>query len=128
MNTPSPSEMTKWRDACAQDEAIASSSVPVSIVVGDNTIVRADSLEEARALLDVLKSLAKGSYQMDLALGLKRWSGADLLGKARKWSGRYAKSRAAYLSRLESAGYPHRRQIGAHNRITMIIATHDALL
>lgn len=59
--------------------------------------VPADVLDRARAL-------ARGSYQRSLLDGYARWSGADLRGAAKRWSGRYAASRSGLLSRLRKAG------------------------
>ena len=51
-----------------------------------------------------LTRYARGSYQTDLLTGRARWSGSDLRGRAKKWSGRYARSRRALLARLRAAG------------------------
>ena len=47
-------------------------------------------------------SVARGTYQRDLLAGSARWSGSDLKGKARQWSGRYHASRRNLLTRLDS--------------------------
>ena len=55
---------------------------------------------------DILASgIRLGDYQRDLLLGRARWSGADLKGNARKWGGRYKRSRdrVADLIRDEAA-------------------------
>ena len=44
--------------------------------------------------------LARGSYQLALLRGDEAWSGATLRGKASKYGGRYASSRAALLARI----------------------------
>ena len=54
---------------------------------------------------DEAMSLAKGSYQYGLLAGSFRWSGADLAGKARKWSAKYGKSRQTLVARLVQSGY-----------------------
>ena len=45
-------------------------------------------------------SCARGSYQYDLVTSGGTWSGAGLRGKAAKWSGRYAQSRASLVKRI----------------------------
>ncbi len=52
-----------------------------------------------------LLHLARGCYQRSLLLGQSRWSGADLRGKARSYSARYAGSRDAVVARILAAGY-----------------------
>lgn len=59
---------------------------------------------------------AKGSYQRALVLGKQTWSGSDLRGKARKYSGHYARSRAALLRRLVDDDIAHLR-IGDRGKI-----------
>ena len=66
---------------------------------------------------------ARGSYQTDLLTGRARWSGSDLRGTARKWSGRYAASRKALVKRLRDAGFDvevrdHRNR---NNRIMSVL-------
>jgi len=51
-----------------------------------------------------LTDFARGTYQTSLLTGWARWSGSDLQGNARKWSGRYRASRLALLDRLQCAG------------------------
>lgn len=50
---------------------------------------------------------AKGDYQRSLLVDGARWSGADLRGKARKWSGTYARSRAELVYRIEQVARAH---------------------
>ena len=64
---------------------------------------------------------ARGPYQRDLLRGERRWSGADLLGKARQYASHYSLSRANLLDRLERAGIPHHMQRGKHNRLCLIL-------
>lgn len=52
--------------------------------------------------LTIALSHARGSYQRDVVTGAARWSGADLRGKASRYSGRYAESRRNLLGRLEA--------------------------
>lgn len=62
---------------------------------------------------------ARGSYQRSLLTGGSRWSGSDLKGRARHWSGRYAESRKALLRRLERAG--HRCEVMVNgNRVRVL--------
>lgn len=56
-------------------------------------------LKEIRAILN---SLARGAYQYHLVNGASRPSGADLKGAARKYSGRYARSRASIVARCNA--------------------------
>lgn len=52
-----------------------------------------------------LDQCARGSYQRGLLSGAQRWSGADLNGRAARYSSRYHRSRLALLRRIESRGY-----------------------
>lgn len=67
--------------------------------------------------MELLK-YAKGTYQESILLGLSRWSGSDLLGKAGRWGGKYAKSRASLVARLQEAGHQVevKKQINANRR------------
>jgi hypothetical protein len=49
---------------------------------------------------------ARGSYQRGLLSGDQRWSGADLRGRASKWSTRYACSRGSLEARIRGALFP----------------------
>lgn len=53
---------------------------------------------------ETLTRYARGTYQQDLLTGRARWSGSDLRGTAKKFGGRYARSRRALLARLRAAG------------------------
>lgn len=44
---------------------------------------------------------ARGPYQRELLRGRARWSGADLRGKAAKYSSHYKRSRLALAERVE---------------------------
>jgi len=48
---------------------------------------------------------ARGDYQIAILTGRARWSGSDLSGKAREWSGRYWTSRMNLIARLRQAGH-----------------------
>jgi hypothetical protein len=50
--------------------------------------------------------------------GVQNWSGSDLKGKARKYGGRYARSRAALLERLEVAGVAFLERV-EHGRLKL---------
>lgn len=64
-----------------------------------------------------LDSCARGSYQSALLAGSQRWSGADLKGRAARYSSRYHRSRLALLRRIESRGYAVAPvYIGRHRR------------
>lgn len=56
-------------------------------------------LREAASLLP-----ERATYARDVLYGRKRWSGADLRGKARRYGGHYADSRGKALDALQSAG------------------------
>lgn len=56
--------------------------------------------------LDAALAVARGHYQRDLVLGAQRLSGADLKGKASRYSSHYASSRRALLARLAEARVP----------------------
>lgn len=49
-------------------------------------------------------ALARGRYQRALLDGDARWSGADLRGRARDYSARYAASRDSLVARMRAAG------------------------
>ena len=49
-------------------------------------------------------SLCKGSYQLAIVKGEAKLSGADLRGRARRWSAGYWRSRKAIIARLDAAG------------------------
>ena len=65
---------------------------------------------------------AKGSYQRGLLNGYYRWSGADLAGRARKWSAKYAKSRRTLIDRLSKQGFSVKFGRAEHNRIFVTIS------
>ena len=48
--------------------------------------------------------LARGCYQRAIATGHARLSGSDLKGVARKYGGRYCRSRNNFLARCDAAG------------------------
>ena len=81
----------------------------------ENTI-HLDS-EAVRAAL----ALARGCYQRAIVQGDACLSGADLRGNAAKYSGRYARSRAALLGRMTRAGVPWHERRAAHGRRVLVI-------
>ena len=54
---------------------------------------------KARAL-----QCARGKYQEGLITGRFSWSGNDLRGRAKNWSGSYWRSRTALIARLREHG------------------------
>jgi hypothetical protein len=69
------------------------------------TETKAMSESEAR---DAARALCRGDYQRAIVDGEARWSGADLVGEARRWAARYAESRRNLLARIQRAGIPAR--------------------
>lgn len=59
---------------------------------------------------------ARGCYQRNLLTGWQIWSGADLRGKARKFNGRYARSRDNLIERMTRAGLLCQFIYGGHGR------------
>ena len=72
------------------------------------------------ALTSALK-LARGSYQQSILRGWSRMSGADLRGKARDYSARYAESRRNLLARLTRANIPHHVATREHGRLELVL-------
>jgi hypothetical protein len=64
---------------------------------------------------------ARGTYQLDLIHGNAAWSGADLQGRARQWSSRYARSRNSLIGRLKKAGIPHEFERRKHGKLVLVI-------
>lgn len=74
---------------------------------------------------EIALSLARGCYQRAIVTGRARLSGADLRGRARKWSASYARSRAALLRRLRAdARLVVREERGAHGLRILTIEAH----
>jgi hypothetical protein len=78
---------------------------------------------DARA---VALSLCRGWYQEAIVTGRARLSGADLKGKAGRFGGKYARSRARILGRLRAAGIPVSERKAAHGRRVLTICGVDA--
>jgi hypothetical protein len=81
----------------------------------DNTRYTYDD-DKARAI-----ALARGSYQVELALGARAWSGADLAGRAKDYAGRYAASRRNLLARWQAAGLRPDLVRVSHGRIVCVV-------
>jgi hypothetical protein len=69
----------------------------------------AESTEQATEL--ALKC-ARGCYQRNVILGFEALSGSTLRGKAARYSGRYAASRANLLKRVQAAGVGVSERVG----------------
>jgi hypothetical protein len=54
-------------------------------------------------IVDTIEAQAHGTYQQALLDGGASWSGASLKGKAREYSGSYARSRGNLLTRISKA-------------------------
>lgn len=78
--------------------------------------------------LSTALAFARGHYQESLIHGESRWSGSDLAGKARQWSGSYATSRSNLIERLADVGLTliKVRLLDYHGQHCMVIAA-DAL-
>lgn len=78
-------------------------------------------LDEA-AQQEALK-YARGRYQRGIILGYYCLSGADLRGKAREYSDRYARSRENLMHRLEAAGVDVREVKGRNNKRILVFGS-----
>lgn len=74
--------------------------------IGTEIVVYHESDAGLERVRNALAQAVRGDYQRTLATGFARWSGADLAGKAAKYSAHYAQSREAYLNHIvcESRG------------------------
>jgi hypothetical protein len=68
--------------------------------------------DEQALVLDVTRSDAR--YARSYIRGLHRVSGADLIGKAKAWSGRYYEMRQTIHTRCADLGIPLVEVIGRH--------------
>ena len=75
--------------------------------------------------LIMARAVARGAYQESLVEGRARWSGADLQGKASKYSGRYKASRDALASKLYGAGLYLMWLKAAYGRIVLVVSSED---
>jgi hypothetical protein len=76
---------------------------------------------DSQATLQLALSICRGSYQRSVVQGYSRLSGADLRGRAKRYSGRYAASRANLLTRLESAGISVSEDRGQHGLRILVL-------
>lgn len=74
-----------------------------------------------RSEFDKALCLARGSYQTDLLHGCEALSGSTLRGKARRYGGKYARSRDSLLSRMTAAGIAWKEERGAHGKRVLVI-------
>lgn len=65
--------------------------------------------------------LCRGEYQRNFIMGFENLSGSTLKGKAKQWSGKYAKSRAGILARLDKAGIYYTEERGENGRRLLVI-------
>jgi histidinol-phosphate/aromatic aminotransferase/cobyric acid decarboxylase-like protein len=78
----------------------------------------------ADAAISAALDLCRGVYQRDVVLGAQAWSGADLRGRAREYSGRYKRSREALLKRMRKAGIPVRVEtVNRHGKLELVWGT-----
>jgi len=59
-------------------------------------------LDDIQATINAAREATRSNAEYQLALldGAQRWSGSDLKGAAKNWSGRYLQSRCKVLKRL----------------------------
>lgn len=74
-----------------------------------------------KAALDAAMKLARGVYQRALLSGEHNLSGSTLKGKAFRYCGRYARSRANLLARMTKAGIPWYEVKGTHGKRVLVI-------
>lgn len=67
-------------------------------------------------------ALCRGSYQRAIVQGYQRISGSDLRGKARRYSGHYAQSRANLLKRLALNGIQVSETRGKHGLRILVLS------
>lgn len=79
------------------------------------------AINHCEAAYSAAKSQAKGSYQLDVLRGAEALSGGTLKGKAKRFSGKYLRSTAAMMRRLDAAGIPHGERRAAHGKRVLII-------
>lgn len=66
--------------------------------------------------------VARGAYQRDFLRGYARLSGSDLQGAARKFAGRYKRSREAVLERICALGLHVEYVTGAAGRAYAVVS------
>jgi hypothetical protein len=91
---------------------------------GTEIVIIADTRVQLEEVVQALRASARGVYQRELASGNARWSGADLAGKAARYAGHYARSRASFADRIERAGYACEFVRVEHGRKVLKIRYH----
>lgn len=78
----------------------------------------------------IAEQCARGGYQRELVADQRRWSGADLRGKASHYSGHYAASRRALLRRLRVAlgGAGCYKIRGSHDRRVVVLSSAPVMV
>lgn len=71
----------------------------------------------------IARQCAKGDYQRSLVEGRARWSGADLQGAAKRYSGRYSISRDRLVAALRASGLRLTWLTAAHGRIVLVVSS-----
>lgn len=73
--------------------------------------------------LIMAREVARGDYQRSLVEGTARWSGADLKGKAQRYSGHYSRSRAALVVAMRAAGLFCTWLTAGHGRHVLVVSS-----
>jgi hypothetical protein len=73
------------------------------------------------SIIDEALRHCKGCYQRDIVLGYQALSGSTLKGKAKKWGGKYYRSRLNLIFRLRANGFNVWERTGLHNRRILVI-------
>jgi hypothetical protein len=66
-------------------------------------------------------ALCRGTYQRDLVLGCESLSGSTLKGAAKKFGGKYARSRADLLARMTAGGVKWSEEKGERGARILVI-------
>jgi len=75
---------------------------------------------------DIAYKLARGYYQRDLLEGRHNLAGSSLQGTAKRYSGRYARSRDNLLARLEANCIPWSEYRGKHGRRILVLGNRPS--
>lgn len=70
-------------------------------------------------------ALCRGDFQRNLILGNQRYSLADLKGKAKRYSGKYALSRNALINRIKANGFTVDKCKSKNGLIMLVIYKMD---
>ena len=76
--------------------------------------------------LECARRLARGQYQLELLNGERSWSGAELKGKAGRYTGRYRASRQALLARITENGIWSRFVLTRTGRKILVLGEESA--